>query len=109
MTTLPGAPRRLGTEGLGQGGELEDRRDHRAQLLAVDEERQPAHLPGVGPDDEVPAADVVPAAAAFGRRFGDGNQGGAAAQHLPGARRGVAADGVDHDIDVTDLILEAAV
>src|SRR5262249_920119 len=106
LAGIPAGPR--GPEGIWQGAELQDRRDHRAPLLLVDKEGQPAPLVGAWPDDEVPAPSTVSLAGALGRLFGDGYQGPAPAQHLPGPGHGVAADGVDHDVHIADLLLEVA-
>jgi len=103
---LAGIP--AGPEGIWQGAELEDRRHHRAHLLLVDKNGQLAQLAGVWPDHEVHSPGIVSLAVALGRLFGDRHQGPAPAQHLPGPGHGVAADGVDHDVHIADLLLEVA-
>ena len=100
--------RALGLKGFGQGAQLEDSRDHRPQLLAVDERGQLAKLAAVGLDDEVHTADVVAPRRGRVGFLGDGDQDAAAAQQRPGACGGAAANGVDDDVNIVDVVLEPA-
>ena len=102
------AGRALGLKGFWQGAQLEDSRDHRPQLLAVDERGQLAKLAAVGLDDKEHTADVAAPRRGRAGFLGDGDQDAAAAQQRPGACGGTAADRVDDDVNVVDVVLEPA-
>ena len=65
-------------------------------------------LATIGLDHEVHVTDVIAPAVIPVGLFGDGDQDPAAAQHRPRTGHDLAADWVDHNVDIVDMILEPA-
>src|SRR5260221_14322721 len=94
-------------EGAARFGEGKTLRGGGAHLPRVEQRADLAQLLRIGLDDEPDEAHPVSRRPLRGGRADDGDQHAPMFHHLPGAGQGLATHRVEHDIYITDYVLEA--